>query len=87
MFRPLTASLEEFAALINHKGSVSTLTTKEFDPKGQYGDVVKAVEKAGNGKVKVFRIEEGRSRVQYWVLGWDKSEGKVVGLRARAVES
>ena len=82
-----TASLGEFASLINHKGSVSTLPMKDFDPKGHYGDVIEAVEKAGNGKASVFRVDEGGSRVQYWVLGLDKREGKVVGMRARAVES
>ena len=84
----LTAtSPDEFASLIKHKGSVSTLSTKEFDPKGQYKDVVEAVEKAGDGKAGVFRVEEGGSRVQYWVLGLDRSEVKVVGFRAKAVES
>ena len=52
-----------------------------------YKDVIEAVEKAGDGKARVFRVEEGGSRVQYWVVGLDAKGGKVVGLRAKAVES
>ena len=60
------------------------MSVREWDPKGEYAEVVKAVESAG-GKAKVFRTEEG-SRVEYWVVAVD-GEGRVVGLRARAVES
>lgn len=63
------------------------MTPKEFDPKGDYKDVIGAVEKAGSGQVRVFRVQEGGARVQYWVLGVDERGGRVVGFRARAVES
>lgn len=37
--------------------------------------------------VKVYRVEVGRSRVEYWVLALDVVEGRIVGLRAKAVET
>ena len=69
------------------KSEVSTLSQKEFDPEGRYKEVVEAVEKAGDGKARVFRVEMGRARAEYWVVGFDKGKGRVVGLRAKSVES
>ncbi|MCJ1403406.1 hypothetical protein MMC11_006629 [Xylographa trunciseda] len=80
-------SENDLAGLIGHKAEVSTLSTQEFDPKGEYKDVMRAVEKAGDGKVRVFRVEVGSTRVWYYVVGWEKDAGKVVGVRAKAVES
>ncbi|MCJ1418985.1 hypothetical protein MMC32_005336 [Xylographa parallela] len=80
-------SENDFAGLIGHKAEVSTLSTQDFDPKGEYKEVMKAVEKAGDGKVRIFRVEVGSTRVWYYVVGWEKEAGKVVGLRAKAVES
>ncbi|MCJ1312320.1 hypothetical protein MMC25_005994 [Agyrium rufum] len=79
---------DEFKSLLNAKGDISTLSTKEFDPKGEYKDVLGAVEKVGSdGEVKIYRIETSGTRVEYWVVGYDKKGGRVVGLRAKAVES
>ena len=50
-------------------------------------DVLAAVEKAGDGKVRVYRAENGTARVEYWIVGLDKEGGKIVGLKAKAVES
>lgn len=80
-------SENEFGELIGHKGDVSTIRTKEFDPKGDYKEVVQAVEKAGDGKARIFRLETGKSRAEYYVVGFDEQEGKIVGLKAKAVES
>ncbi|MCJ1280776.1 hypothetical protein MMC26_000093 [Xylographa opegraphella] len=80
-------SENDFASLIGHKAEVSTLSTRDFDPKGEYKGVMEAVEKAGDGKVRVFRVEVGSTRVWYYVVGWEKAAGKVVGVRAKAVES
>ena len=69
------------------------MSVEEFDPKGQYKDVVSAVEKAGGGKgkgeVQVFRVEMGGARVEYWVVKVveEGEERRVVGVRAKAVES
>lgn len=52
----------------------------------------KAVRAAASGQdenveVKVYRVDVGSSRVDYFVLGLDTEKGRVVGFRARAVET
>lgn len=37
-------------------------------------------------EVKVYRVEVGTSRVEYYVVALD-GEGMLVGLRAKAIES
>ena len=78
---------DSFSKLIEHDvDDVSTLSAKEFDPKGQYDAVLKAVEKAADGaKTHIFQIELGGARGEYWIVA--VHEGKVVGVRAKAVES
>ena len=66
---------------------MSTINTKEFDPRGDYKEVLQAVEKAGDGKARIYRLETGKSRAEYYVVGFDEKGGKVVGLKAKAVES
>ena len=63
------------------------VSEKEFDPQGQYKKVIDAVKKAGSGKVSVFKVEHGSTRSEYYVVSVDSKEGKVVGLKALAVES
>lgn len=38
-------------------------------------------------EVKVYRVELSSTKLEYWVLALDVPEGRVVGLRAKAVES
>lgn len=64
---------------------MQSLSTNEWDPQGQYKEVIQVVEKAGEGQVKVFRVEMSGARVEYWVLS--TKDGRVVGVRAKAVES
>ena len=79
-------TVEALAKLVGHEGQVEAMTAKEWDPKGQYQGVLDAVEKeVGGGKVKVFRVETGSSRAEYWVVG--VHDGKVMGVRGSAVES
>ncbi|KAI4177368.1 MAG: hypothetical protein LQ343_000348 [Gyalolechia ehrenbergii] len=80
-------SENELADLIGHDSEVSSMSTKEFDPRGQYKDVLQAVEKAGDGKSRIFRIGHGQTRIEYYVIGLDKEKRRVVGLKAKAVES
>jgi hypothetical protein len=80
-------------------GSIETLSPDAFDPKGQYTAVFRAVRTAAVASdassnvdesgidVKVYRVEVGKSRVEYWVLALDVAEGRIVGLRAKAVET
>ena len=78
---------DEFKELIGHQAEVSTLSVKEFDPRDHYRSVLQAVEKAGDGKVRVYRVEHGRTRMEYYVVGLDTEGKRVVGLKAKAVES
>lgn len=80
-------STDEFGELVGVKSEVSTLIAKEFDPKGQYKEVLQAVEKAGDGSARIFRVETGKARAEYYVVGFDEKGGRVVGLRAKSVES
>ena len=63
------------------------MTTKEFDPQGEYKNVMAAVERSGDGKTRIYRVEHDRTRAEYYVVGFDKEGGKIVGLKALAVES
>ncbi|PGG96950.1 hypothetical protein AJ79_09392 [Helicocarpus griseus UAMH5409] len=78
---------------------VSIMTPTTFDPRNQYATVMHAVRAAmgeddGNGEIKVYRVQMDVTRVEYWVIGLDQKgaqrkggEGRIVGLRAKAVES
>ena len=67
---------ESFAKLIDQKASaVTAISTKEFDPRGQYKDVVDAVKSAGStGKVHVFRLDLSGARCEYWVVSVDEKK-------------
>lgn len=71
-----------------------------FDPKDRYSTVMRAVRAAAASEagdqinvdeagidVKVYRVEVGKSRVEYWVLALEAEGGKIIGMRARAVET
>jgi len=64
---------------------VEEVKQKGFE--SQYKKVVDAVKQEGNGEVKVFRVEIDGTRAEYWVVGVDEKEGRVVGLKALSVES
>lgn len=53
----------------------------------QYKTVIDAVKKAGDGEVKVFRVELEGTRAEYYVVSVDREGKKVVGLKALSVES
>ena len=78
---------EEFGKLVGHEGEVSTIDEEEFDPHGHYRDILQVVETAGDGKTRIFRVQHGRTRTEYYVVGLDGKEEKLVGLKAMAVES
>ena len=76
---------EEFAKLVGEEGTeTEVLGTGEWDPKGEYKDVVGAVKEAVEEEVMVYRVGEG-VRVEYYVVG--RGEGGLVGVKANAVES
>ncbi|CAL5869755.1 uncharacterized protein PFLUO_LOCUS3985 [Penicillium psychrofluorescens] len=77
--------------------AISTLSPSSFDPKKKYASVLDAVRAAAVEKaegedqskvdVKVYRVELDSTRVEYWVLALHAPESRLVGLRAKAVES
>lgn len=61
---------------------------KEFDPKDQYRDVVELVDSvAHGGQVQVYRVHHGQTRAEYYVVALEKAQSRLVGIRAKAVES
>ncbi len=77
----------DFAALLDFDADVTKMSVKEFDPKGQYKDVLEAVGKTGGGPTMIFRVDLEGTRVEYYVVAVDRKGGNVMGLRAMAVES
>jgi hypothetical protein len=63
-----------------------SISKKDFEAGGSYGEVVEAVEKASKGKVGFFRVELGGTRSEVWVVGVD-GKGSLVGLKAVAILS
>ena len=78
---------DEFRDLIDHKADVSTLSPEEFDPRGNYKEVMDAVQQAGEGEVRIFRVHHDKTRAEYYVVSVDAKGSKIIGLRAKAVES
>jgi hypothetical protein len=66
---------------------VEELSVKDFDPRGEYEEVVEVVKKVAGGEVKVFRVDMGRTRKEYFIVAVDEKGGRVVGVKAKAVES
>ena len=48
---------------------------------------MQAVEEVGDGKARIFRVDYGRTRAEYYVISLDTEGKKVMGLKAKAVES
>lgn len=69
------------------QGDIEELSLQEFDPRNQYAEIIERVKKAGSGKkeVKIFRVELGRTRVEYYIV--TVGERKLVGVVTKAVES
>ncbi|KAJ5780195.1 hypothetical protein N7457_005355 [Penicillium paradoxum] len=77
--------------------SISSLSPDSFDPKNQYSSALDAVRAAavendsGADKsaveLKVYRVEQTSTKIEYWVLALHAPESRLVGLRAKAVES
>lgn len=81
---------ETFATLINlpnpKQADVDILDPLDWDSRGQYTDVINAVREASAGNdVRVYKVVRDRTRVEYWVV--TREDGKLVGVKALAVES
>ena len=84
---PSVSDFENFLGA-KAKAGVVELSVEEFDPRGQYKEIIHTVEQAGNGDgggVKVFRVEISTTHVEYYVL--TVGERMLVGVVAKAVES
>ncbi|OAX85321.1 hypothetical protein ACJ72_00286 [Emergomyces africanus] len=82
---------------------ISILSPSSFDPNNHYTTVLHAVKTAANSggssserdlekvEVKVYRVQMGQTRVEYWVVALDSGagggQGRIVGMRAKAIES
>ncbi|RAK71565.1 uncharacterized protein BO72DRAFT_501804 [Aspergillus fijiensis CBS 313.89] len=77
--------------------AIETLSPASFDPKNQYASALRAVRAAAASQasgveeadvdVKVYRVEVGSARVEYYVVALQAEGGLLVGLRAKAIES
>lgn len=77
--------------------AISTLSPSSFDPKNQYSSVLNAVRAAAVENdssadqsavdVKVYCVEMSSTKIEYWVLALEGTESKLVGFRAKSVES
>jgi hypothetical protein len=62
----------------------------EWDPNGQYKDVVDATRRAAKGsEIMVYRVSKGGVKAEYWLVAClgRGDEGLIVGVKALAVES
>lgn len=71
--------------LLGGDKDVEEVKQKGFET--QYKKVIDAVKQAGNGDVKVFKVEIDGTRAEYYVVTVDEKERRVVGLKALSVES
>ncbi|KAF2017081.1 hypothetical protein BU24DRAFT_420108 [Aaosphaeria arxii CBS 175.79] len=79
-----SVSADDLKSLLSHASAVTPADEKQLSG---YKKVIEAVKKAGNGKVAYFRVELGGTRTEYYVVSVDEGEGRLVGLKALAVES
>jgi hypothetical protein len=77
-------SIDDLKKLIG-SDNVEEVTSTSFE--SQYKKVIDAVKQAGNGTVKIFRVELEGARAEYYAITVDEKEGRIVGLKALAVES
>ena len=64
-----------------------TQSEAEFDPRNQYRKIIRIVKEAGNGAAVIFKIQDGHTRATYFITSLDEKAGRLVGLKAMAVES
>lgn len=80
----------EFAKLIQHwdadNADVSIMDPTDWDARGTYTKVIEAVREASRGNdVRVYAVTRDATRTEYWVVS--AAEGRIVGVKALAVES
>lgn len=85
----LRYELDEFGGLIGVQSGreIKELEPNKWDVRGEYKDVIEAVTTASGTAVKVYRVEGDGSRVEYFIVGLNTSEGKILGVKALSIES
>ena len=86
-------SLQDFKKVLSHvtrrksHSEEEELSVDDFDPRGEYKEIIRLVEQAGKGKkgVKVFRVPVSSTKVEYYIL--TVGDRGLVGVVAKAVES
>lgn len=43
--------------------------------------------KAKEPELRIWRVGYGRSRAEYWILGLEEDERRIVGMKAKAIET
>ncbi|KAI9777332.1 MAG: hypothetical protein M1839_008940 [Geoglossum umbratile] len=81
-------STDELRDLLGHKAEVSVLNVDEWDPRGDYVAITEAVRNAaGTSEVTVYCVHHDHTRAEYFVVSLDPASSRIVGMKARAVES
>ena len=73
------------AAASAHESEVQELSVRDFDPRGEYADLVRRVGEVSGGAARVFRVQQGRSGCEYWIVA--QQEERAVGVKVKAVET
>jgi hypothetical protein len=83
---PSQAEFKKALGARGEQGDIEELSVQEFDPRGQYDEIINRVKEAGSGKgIRVFRVELDTTRVEYYIV--TVGERKLLGLYTKAVES
>jgi hypothetical protein len=84
------SATDEFSALIGvSSDKVESISRGEFDALDQYKKVIDAVKKEVESQLAFFRVKVDSvgTKKEYFVIGADMSGGRVVGLKALAVQT
>lgn len=84
---PSQAEFKKALGSKGEQGDIEELSFQEFDPRDEYAEIIDRVKKAGSGKKdpRIFRLELGSTRVEYYII--TLGESKLVGVYTKAVES
>jgi len=73
--------------LLNFSGTITEESMKEWNVKDRYNEIIEAVRHVSIDKVvKVFRLDNGTTRSEYFVLSVSEASS-IVGYKVKAVES
>ena len=79
--------VDKFKKLAGCNAEAVAQSAAEFDPRNQYERILSLVKETGNGRAVIFKIQESNTRVIYYIVSLDETGGRLVGLKAMAIES